>query len=220
MFNWIDYEENENNILTLTFEKIIDAAETSSEIALQKVIEHYKIKGKKSIPVSFNCSYSHIHNALQANEIDDSTSEQSDDEIEAHFPGCQALFTFDNALSYAAFLPNILVAKYLEESSQRCTAHILPKGLKQVLMERRLWLNKGLKLEEARKLMKDSGWEDENWVNERTLQGPNGTYTVAVSNTKNITGYFSPTKDSNNNTSLDTADEVLEFLNNRNEEDG
>ncbi|CAG8768508.1 9615_t:CDS:1, partial [Funneliformis caledonium] len=105
----------------------------------------------------------------------------------------------------------------------------------------------------------ESGWEDENWVNEGTLQdgrevlvnlvwkdnavlnkrkrgpylagpikkstyydkwGPNGTFTIAASNTKDITGYFFSTKDSNNNiSSPDTADIVLEFSNNRNEED-
>src|SRR5271168_2518978 len=49
-----------------TFEKIISAAETSADIALQKVIEHYKIQGKQIIPISFDCSWSHVRNAQQA----------------------------------------------------------------------------------------------------------------------------------------------------------
>src|SRR6266498_245972 len=91
---------------------------------------------------------------------------------------------------------------------------------------------------------------DEDWVNEETLVwkdnailnkqkrgpylvglmkkstyydkwGPNGTYTVAASNTKNITEYFLPAKDSSNNTpSPDIADEFSEILNNGNEEGG
>ena len=50
----------------LTFEKIIEAAGVSAEIALQKVIEHHKIQGKQVIPVSFDCSWSHVRNAQQA----------------------------------------------------------------------------------------------------------------------------------------------------------
>ena len=48
------------------FEKIICAAEISTDIALQKVIEHHKIQGKQIIPVSFDCSWSHVRNAQQA----------------------------------------------------------------------------------------------------------------------------------------------------------
>ena len=48
------------------FKKIICAAEISTDIALQKVIEHYKIQGKQIIPVSFDCSWSHVRNAQQA----------------------------------------------------------------------------------------------------------------------------------------------------------
>ena len=49
-----------------TFEKIISAAETSADIALQKVIGHHKNQGKQFIPVSFDCSWSHVRNAQQA----------------------------------------------------------------------------------------------------------------------------------------------------------
>ncbi|GBB92846.1 hypothetical protein RclHR1_20650004 [Rhizophagus clarus] len=49
-----------------TFEKIISAAGTSADIALRKVIEHHKIQGKQIIPVSFDCSWSHVRNAHQA----------------------------------------------------------------------------------------------------------------------------------------------------------
>lgn len=47
----------------MTFEKIISAAETSADIALRKVIEHHKNQGKQTIPVSFDCSWSHVRNA-------------------------------------------------------------------------------------------------------------------------------------------------------------
>lgn len=50
----------------LVFEKIIQSSETSAEIVLQKVIDYHKIKNKKIIQVSFDCSWSHVHNALQA----------------------------------------------------------------------------------------------------------------------------------------------------------
>jgi hypothetical protein len=36
--------------------------------------------------------------------------------FEAHFPGCQALFTFDNASSHAAFSPDVLIAKHMNLS--------------------------------------------------------------------------------------------------------
>ena len=62
-------------------------------------------------------------------------------------------------------------------------------------------------------LMKKSTYYDK-W-------GPNGIYTVAASNTKNITEYFLPAKDSSNNTpSPDIADEFSGILNNGNEEGG
>jgi hypothetical protein len=51
---------------TRTFEKIVSAAGTSADIALRKVIEHHKIQGKQIIPVSFDCSWSHVRNAQQA----------------------------------------------------------------------------------------------------------------------------------------------------------
>ncbi|CAB4416861.1 unnamed protein product [Rhizophagus irregularis] len=100
--------------------------------------------------------------------------------FEARFPGCQALFAFDNASSHATFSPDALIAKNMnlnpggkqpkirrtyfgDENIQQdmifpSDYHISnlrgqPKGLKQVLMERGLWPNEGLKLEEARKIM-------------------------------------------------------------------
>src|SRR5688572_11714281 len=51
--------------------------------------------------------------------------------------------------------------------------------------------------------------------------GPNGIYTIAASNTKNITEYFSLTKNSSYNTSFpDTVDEILEDLKDEDEGDG
>ncbi|CAG8718221.1 13358_t:CDS:2 [Rhizophagus irregularis] len=100
--------------------------------------------------------------------------------FEARFPGCQALFAFDNASSHATFSPDALIAKNMnlnpggkqpkmrrtyfgDENIQQdmifpsdyCISNLRgqPKGLKQVLMERGLWPNEGLKLEEARKIM-------------------------------------------------------------------
>ncbi|CAJ0750135.1 22798_t:CDS:1, partial [Entrophospora sp. SA101] len=43
-----------------TFKEIIKASETSANIVLQKVISHHKIQGKQIIPVSFDCSWSHV----------------------------------------------------------------------------------------------------------------------------------------------------------------
>jgi len=100
--------------------------------------------------------------------------------FEAYFSGCQVLFAFDNASSHAAFSPDALIAKNMnlnpggKQPKMRRTYfgneriqqdmifpsdyHIpnlreQPKGLKQVLIERELWPNKGLKLEEARNIM-------------------------------------------------------------------
>src|SRR4051794_23961593 len=99
--------------------------------------------------------------------------------FEARFSGCQALFAFDNASSHAAFSPDALIAKHMnlnpgeKQPKMRSTYfseeiqqdmifplnyHIpklceKPKGLKQVLIERRLWPNRGLKLEETRKVI-------------------------------------------------------------------
>ncbi|RHZ83721.1 hypothetical protein Glove_88g115 [Diversispora epigaea] len=50
----------------LNFGKVIEGAETSADIVLQKVIEHHKIQNKKIISVSFDCSWSHVRNAQQA----------------------------------------------------------------------------------------------------------------------------------------------------------
>ena len=50
----------------MTFEKIIESAETSVKIALQSVIDHHKKQGKYTLPVSFDCSWSHVRNAQQA----------------------------------------------------------------------------------------------------------------------------------------------------------
>jgi len=100
--------------------------------------------------------------------------------FEARFPGCQALFAFDNASSHATFSPDALIAKYMNLSpggkqpkmrrtyfgDERFQQDMIfpldyhipklrgqPKGLKQVLTERGLWPDGGLKLEEARKIM-------------------------------------------------------------------
>ncbi|RIA79587.1 hypothetical protein C1645_840337 [Glomus cerebriforme] len=100
--------------------------------------------------------------------------------FEACFPGCQALFAFDNASSHSTFSPDALIAKSMNLNpggkqpkmrrtyfgDERIQQDIVfssdyhnpnlreqPKGLKQVLIERGLWPNEGLKLEEARKLM-------------------------------------------------------------------
>ncbi|CAI2193277.1 3288_t:CDS:2, partial [Funneliformis geosporum] len=83
----------------------------------------------------------------------------------------------------------------------------------------------------------DSGWEDDGWEDEEKQKrgpylvgstkkstyydkwGPNGIYTVAASNTKNITDYFSfATKDSNYTLLSDIGDEILEGLDNIDEE--
>ncbi|CAI2198022.1 4973_t:CDS:2, partial [Funneliformis geosporum] len=92
-------------------------------------------------------------------------------------------------------------------------------------------------LEKEPEVKEEPGVEEDNIVLNKRKRGPylvglikksiyynkwslNSTYTVAASNTKNITGYFFSTKDSDNNIpSLDIADKVFEFLNNRNEED-
>lgn len=50
----------------MTFEKIVESAEISAKIALQNVIDHHKIQGKHILPVSFDCSWSHVRNAQQA----------------------------------------------------------------------------------------------------------------------------------------------------------
>ena len=99
--------------------------------------------------------------------------------FKVYFLGCQALFTFNNASSHTAFSPDALIAKHMnlspggKQPKMRSTNfgegvqqemifpldyHISklrgqPKGLKQVLTERGLWPNRGLKLEEARKIM-------------------------------------------------------------------
>ena len=86
------------------------------------------------------------------------------------------MFAFDNTSSHAAFLSDALIAKHMnlssggkqpkmrrtyfgdERTQQDMTfpsAYHIPKfceqqkGLKQVLMKRKLWSNKRLKLEEA-----------------------------------------------------------------------
>ena len=46
----------------LTFEKVVEAAEASAETALQKVILHHQTQNKQIIPVSFDCSWSHVRN--------------------------------------------------------------------------------------------------------------------------------------------------------------
>ena len=89
--------------------------------------------------------------------------------FEARFPGCQALFAFDNASSHAAFSPDALIAKHMNLSpggkqSKMCSTYFgegiqqemvfplnyhipklrgQPKGLKQVLTERELWPDGG-----------------------------------------------------------------------------
>ncbi len=99
--------------------------------------------------------------------------------FEACFSGCQALFAFDNASSHAAFSPDMLITKHMNLSSDRkqqkihstnfgkeiwqdmvfpldyhiTELHEQPKGLKQILMEKELWPNEGLKLEEAWEVM-------------------------------------------------------------------
>jgi hypothetical protein len=99
--------------------------------------------------------------------------------FETCFPGCQALFAFDNASSHSSFSSDALIAKHmnlspggkqpkirstyfgegiLQDMNFPLDYHIpelcrQPKGLKQVLIERGLWPDKGLKLEEARKIM-------------------------------------------------------------------
>ncbi len=99
--------------------------------------------------------------------------------FEARFPGYQILFAFDNASSHSAFSPDALIAKHMnlnpggKQPKMRKTYfgeeipqdmifpldyHIpelcgQPKGLKQVLKERGLWPNEGLKLEEARRVL-------------------------------------------------------------------
>lgn len=49
-----------------TFKEIIKASQTSADIVLRKVIEHHKTQGKQIIPISFDCSWSHVRNAQQA----------------------------------------------------------------------------------------------------------------------------------------------------------
>ena len=102
--------------------------------------------------------------------------------FEACFPGCQALFAFDNATSHAIFSPNALIANHMnlgpagKQEKLRSTSYfregirydqdmIFPsdyripelreeaKGLRDILRERGLWPEKGLKLKEARELM-------------------------------------------------------------------
>ena len=55
-----------HNYQAMTFEKIVESAEISTKIALQKVINYCKTKGKRTLPVSFDCSWSHVRNAQQA----------------------------------------------------------------------------------------------------------------------------------------------------------
>jgi len=50
----------------MTFEKIVESAKISAKIALKNVIDHHKIQGKHILPVSFDCSWSHVRNAQQA----------------------------------------------------------------------------------------------------------------------------------------------------------
>ncbi|RIA89276.1 hypothetical protein C1645_738774 [Glomus cerebriforme] len=50
----------------MTFEMIVESAETSAKTALQNVIDYYKSQGKRTIPISFDCSWSHVHNTQQA----------------------------------------------------------------------------------------------------------------------------------------------------------
>ena len=114
--------------------------------------------------------------------------------FEACFPRCQVLFAFDNAASHATFSPDALIAKHMnlnpggKQPNMRSTYfgeriqqdmifpsdyHIpelcgQPKGLRQVLMERGLWPDKGLKLEEARKIMSEQPdfLEQKGWLEE------------------------------------------------------
>ncbi|CAG8676892.1 15978_t:CDS:2, partial [Racocetra fulgida] len=97
-------------------------------------------------------------------------------------PGCQALFVFDNATSHVTFSPDALIANRMnlnpaeKQKKMRNTSYfhegikydqdmVFPsdyhisklcgeaKGLREVLTERGLWPEEGLKLKEARELM-------------------------------------------------------------------
>ncbi|UZO15820.1 uncharacterized protein OCT59_007235 [Rhizophagus irregularis] len=56
------YHNKQNEYL----EKINDEAEISAQIALTNAIAHIKAKGKRILPTSFDCSWSHCQNANQA----------------------------------------------------------------------------------------------------------------------------------------------------------
>jgi hypothetical protein len=55
-----------HNYQAITFEKIVESAEVSAKMVLQNVIDHYKTQEKHTLPLSFDCSWSHVRNAQQA----------------------------------------------------------------------------------------------------------------------------------------------------------
>ncbi|CAG8630199.1 6637_t:CDS:2 [Cetraspora pellucida] len=72
--------------------------------------------------------------------------------FEAYFPGCQALFAFDNTKSHTTYASDALVAKNMNLSSagkqeKMCSTSYF------LISERELWPEKGLKLQKARELM-------------------------------------------------------------------
>ncbi|CAG8607258.1 17279_t:CDS:2 [Cetraspora pellucida] len=110
--------------------------------------------------------------------------------FEACFPGCQALFAFDNATSHSAFSRDALIANHMNlgpagKQEKLCSIsyfrkgrkydqnmvflsdyHIPElrgeaKGLKEVLKKRGLWPEEGLRLKEARELITQKGQLEE-----------------------------------------------------------
>ncbi|CAG8827726.1 14992_t:CDS:2, partial [Cetraspora pellucida] len=102
--------------------------------------------------------------------------------FEARFPGCQALFAFDNATSHSAFSRNALIANHMnlgpagKQEKLHSTSYFhkgrkydqdmvflsdyyiselrgKAKGLKEVLKKRGLWPEEGLRLKEVRELI-------------------------------------------------------------------